>query len=167
MLQENAMVAIYTNPAQAQNAVKELERSGFDLKQLSVIGKAYREQREMVAYYKQGDQMKCWGEQSSFWNRLCYMIHGWALLSMPDTGPLLVVGPLAMWIVVALDNTAIFGGLSAFGATLYSMGLAKNNVQDYEEALRNGNYLVIVHGPAREVIRAKRIFRSARIALSS
>jgi hypothetical protein len=167
MLHDNAAVAIFADPGQAQNVIAELARSGFDLKRLSVAGKAYREQNELVAYYRQGDQMKCWGERSGFWNRLCSMIRGWALFSSPGTGLLLVVGPLALWIVLALENSPIFGGLSAFGAMLYSMGLAKDSVQDYEEALRKGNYLVIVHGPAKEVMRAKRIIKSVEAASSS
>jgi hypothetical protein len=166
MIHENAAVAIFSNPGQAQNVVADLARSGFDLKRLSVVGKAYREQNEPIAYYKQGDQMKCWGERSGFWNKLCSTIRGWALFSIPGTGLLLVVGPLALWIVMALDNSAIFGNLSALGAMLYSMGLTKESVQNYEEALRKGNYLVIVHGPAEEVRRAKRVLKSAETASS-
>ena len=88
MLQENATVAIYATPGQAQDAIKELEKSGFNLKRLSIVGKAYNEQDEVVAYYRQGDQMKCWGELSGFWNTLSSIIRGWALFSIPSTGPL-------------------------------------------------------------------------------
>ena len=167
MLKQNALVAIYSNPGEAQEAVITLARSGFDLERLSVVGKAYRERKDVVAYYQDGDAMKCWGELGYFWNGISSMIHGWALVRMPGRDPLLVVGQLALWIVVALDNSAIFGGLSALGATLYSMGLSQNSVHDYEEALRKGNYLVVIHGPAQEVMRAKKIFKSAEIEFIS
>jgi len=68
---------------------------------------------------------------------------------------MLVSGPLAMWIVAALDNAAIFSNLSVFGATLYSIGIPKERVQYYEAALKDGHYLLIAHGPAREILRAK------------
>lgn len=163
MLKQNALVAIYPNPEEAQEAVIALERSEFDLERLSVIGKAYRERKELVAFYREGDGIRCWGDMGYFWNWISSTIRGWALLRMPGRDPLLVVGQLALWIVVALDNSAIFGGLSALGATLYSMGLSKDNVHDYEEALRRGNYLIVVHGPAQEVTRAKGIFKSAEV----
>ena len=163
MLQENALVAIYSNPGKTQKAVTALARSGFDLERISVVGKAYRKSKDLAAYYRQGEHMKVWGDQGDFWNRLSSMIGGWALFRMPDWEPLLVVGALALWIVVALDNSAIFGGLNALGATLYNMGLPKDNVQNYEEALRRGNYLIVVHGPSQEVMRAKKIFKSAEI----
>jgi hypothetical protein len=165
MLKQNALVTIYSNPGEAQEAVMALAKSGFDLERLSVAGKAYRERKELVAYYREGDHMKCWGDLGYFWNGISSMIRGWTLLRMPDRDPLIVVGHLALWVVVALDNSAIFGGLSAFGATLYSMGFSKNSVHDYEEALRKGNYLVVIHGPAQEVTRAKKIFESAEIQL--
>jgi hypothetical protein len=166
MLKQNALVTIYSNPGKAQEAVIALAKSGFDLERLSVAGKAYRKQKELVAYYREGDHMKCWGDLGDFWNGIATMIRGWALLRMPERDPFIVVGQLALWIVVALDNSAIFGGLSAFGATLYSMGFSKNSVHDYEEALRKGNYLVVIHGPAQEVTRAKKIFQSAEIELT-
>ena len=166
MVQKNAAVAIYAKPSQTQKVVTELVRSGFDLKRLSVMGKAYQEQKEMVAYYIQGERIMCWGQMSGFWNKLSAMIRGGALFSIPGTGPLLVIGPISLWIVVALENSAIFGGLSALGATLYSLGLTKESIHDYEEALRKGNYLVIVHGPAQAVMEAKRVFKSMEIASS-
>jgi hypothetical protein len=35
----NAVVAIYTSHAEAEAAVKELERSGFDMEKLSIVGR--------------------------------------------------------------------------------------------------------------------------------
>jgi len=151
------------NPGEAQEAVLALSRSGFNLERLSVAGKAYREREDLVAYYREGDHMKCRGDLDYFWNGISSMTQGWALLRMPDEDPLLVVGQLALWIVVALENSAIFGGLSSLGATLYTMGLSKNSINDYEEALRRGHYLVVVHGPSQEVARAKKIFKSEEI----
>ena len=161
MLKENTTVSIYANPDQVYTALVKLKKSGFDLKRISVIGKAYADQNELVAYYRKGEKLKCWGERSEFWNGLSTMIQEWALFSCSGAGLLLVIGPIAVWVVAVLNNSAIFVGLSALGGTLYSMGLARERVQDCEEALRRGNYLLIVHGPAQEVIKAKRVLQSA------
>jgi hypothetical protein len=163
MSKQNAFVAIYTNPADVQEAVLALSRSGFDLERLSVVGKAYRKREDLVAIYQEGDHMKCRGDLDYFWNGISSMIQGWALLRMPNQDPVLVAGQLALWIGVAMDNSAIFGGLSSFGATLYTMGLSKNSITDYEEALKKSRYLVVIHGPAQEVTRAKKIFKSEEI----
>jgi hypothetical protein len=47
--------------------------------------------------------------------------------------------------------------LSAIGAGLYGMGIPKDSVVQYEMALKTDNYLLMVHGPSKEVTDAKNI----------
>jgi hypothetical protein len=74
---------------------------------------------------------------------------------MPGIGPLVVSGPLVMWIVGALEEAAVFGGLSALGAGLYSIGIPKHSALQYETEVKNGKLLLVVHGSPEEVERAK------------
>jgi hypothetical protein len=39
MSEKNSVVAIYATHSQAEEAVKELQRSGFDMKKMSIVGK--------------------------------------------------------------------------------------------------------------------------------
>jgi hypothetical protein len=48
----------------------------------------------------------------------------------------MVFGPLVSWIIGALEGAAVVGGLSALGAGLYSLGIPKNSVVEYEKALK-------------------------------
>ena len=160
MLQENALVAVYTDPQRAGEAVRELEKTGFNLSQLSLASIVAPGKGAAAACYSDGTHVKCWGEPGSLWNSLRLVIKGWAFLSLPGIGPMLVSGPLAMWIVAALDNAAIFSNLSVFGATLYSIGIPKERVQYYEAALKDGHYLLIAHGPAREILHARMVLAS-------
>ncbi len=41
MSETNAVVAIYETHSQAEAALKELQRSGFEMKKLSIVGKDY------------------------------------------------------------------------------------------------------------------------------
>lgn len=70
----NAAVAVYPNQAAAEEAVKELQKSGFDLKKLSIVGKEYHTEEHVVGYYTAGDRMKYWGKLRAFrggpWGRL-------------------------------------------------------------------------------------------------
>jgi hypothetical protein len=51
----------------------------------------------------------------------------------------------------------VVGGLSALGAGLYSIGIPKDSVIQYETALKTDNFLVMARGPTAEVVRAKTI----------
>jgi hypothetical protein len=67
----------------------------------------------------------------------------------------LVAGPLVAWIVGGLEGAVVLGGLSALGAGLYSIGIPKDSVVQYEAALKADKFLVLVHGTADDVAKAR------------
>ena len=85
------------------------------------------------------------------------MLFGSAFFLIPGVGPLLVAGPLVGWIVGALEGAVVVGGLSAIGAGLYSLGIPKDSILQYETALKTGKFVVIAHGTAAETTRAREI----------
>jgi uncharacterized membrane protein len=162
MSQVNAVVAIYDSHSQAEDAVKELQRSGVDMKKLSIVGKDYHTDEHVVGYYNTGDRMKYWGKQGAFWGGIWGMLFGAAFFAIPGIGPILVAGPLVAWIVGALEGAVVVGGLSALGAGLYSIGIPKDSVVKYELALKSDKFLLLAHGTADEVAKAKDIIQSSR-----
>jgi hypothetical protein len=68
------------------------------------------------------------------------------------------------WIVGALEGAVVVGGLSALGAGLYSIGIPRDSVIKYEAALRSDKFLVIAHGTADEVAKAKSILQTTGAA---
>jgi uncharacterized membrane protein len=114
----NAAVAIYDTHSQAEEAVKELQKSGIDMKKLSIVGKDYHTDEQVVGYYNTGDRMKYWGKLGAFWGGLWGMLFGAAFFAIPGIGPVLVAGPLVAWIVGALEGAVVFGGMGVTGAGL-------------------------------------------------
>ena len=90
------------------------------------------------------------------------MLFGFAFFAIPGIGPVLVAGPLVAWIVGALEGAVVVGGLSALGAGLYSIGIPKDSVVKYEAALKSDKFLVLAHGTADEVAKAKSIMQTTR-----
>src|SRR5664280_426699 len=133
MSETNSVVAIYETHTQAEEAVKELQRSGFDMKKMAIVGKDYHTDEPVVGYYNAGDRMKYWGKMGACWGGLWGMLFGSAFFLIPGFGPLLVAGPLVAWIVGALEGAVVVGGLSAVGAGLYSLGIPKDSVLPYEQ----------------------------------
>jgi hypothetical protein len=62
MTDTNAVIAVYDNHSAAEDAVKQLQKSGFDMKKLSVVGKDYYTDEQVVGYYNAGDRMKYLGK---------------------------------------------------------------------------------------------------------
>jgi hypothetical protein len=153
----NAVVAIYKSHTGAEAAIKELQQSGFDMKQLSIVGRDYHTDENVIGYYNAGDRMKYWGKLGAFWGGFWGLLFGSAFFLIPGVGPLLVAGPLVGWIVGALEGAVVVGGLSAIGAGLYSIGIPKDSILKYETALKIGKYVVIAHGSAEETSHAREI----------
>jgi hypothetical protein len=55
----------------------------------------------------------------------------------------------------------LVGGLSALGAALYSIGIPRDSVIEYEAAVKADGFLVLAHGTAEEMARAKSILQMA------
>lgn len=159
-MKTDAVVAIYETHSQAEEAIKELQRGGFDMKKMSIVGKDYHTDEHVIGYYNTGDRMKYWGKRGAFWGGLWGMLFGAAFFAIPGIGPILVAGPLVAWIVGALEGAVVVGGLSALGAGLYSIGIPKNSVVEYETALKSDKFLLLAHGTADEVAKARDIMNT-------
>jgi len=68
------------------------------------------------------------------------------------------------WIVAGLEGAVEVGALGALGAGLYSIGIPKDSIVKYETALKTDQLLLIVHGTAAEVEKAKDIIETTHPA---
>lgn len=72
-----------------------------------------------------------------------------------------------VWIVGALESAALVGGVNAFGAALYSVGIPKDSILKYETSLKSDKFLLIAHGTREEVEKAKKILETTNCVESS
>jgi len=161
MLEKNSVVAMFDQHTQAEAAVKQLQEAGLDIKTLSIVGKEYRSDEHVVGYYTSGDRMLYWGKLGAFWGGFWGLLFGSAFFMIPGIGPLVMFGPIVGWIAGALEGAVVVGGMSAIGAGLYSIGIPKKSILQYESSLKAGKFMLLVHGTADEVSRAKEILSTS------
>jgi uncharacterized membrane protein len=157
MTTTNSVVAIYDTHEQAEQAIKELQQAGVDMKSLSIAARNTHTDEHVVGYYNAGDHMKYWGKVGAFWGGFWGLLFGSAAFAIPGIGPILVAGPLVGWIIAGLEGAAVVGGVSAVGAGLVSIGIPKDSVVKYDTALKTDKYMLVVHGTPDEVAKAKDI----------
>ncbi len=87
-------------------------------------------------------------------NSILEILSGWAFFYLPKIGPVIVAGPLAHWIITALNNAPIFGDMSAVGMGLYTVGISRDSILKCETALAEGKHLLLVHGSVTAVDKA-------------
>jgi hypothetical protein len=158
-----SVIGVVRTHADAEEVVKELQRSGFDMKKLSVVGKGYHSEEHPLGFYSTGDRIKSWGGIGAFWGGLWGLLFGAAFFWIPGIGPLAVAGPFVHAIVTGLEGAVLVGGVGAVGAALMGLGLPKESIIRYETRLKADNYLIIAHGTPEEVDRARSILKQTSL----
>lgn len=158
---QDSVVAIFGQHSGAENAIKELKGGGFDIKKLAVVGRDYQTEEDVVGFYNTGERMKYWGKWGAFWGGLWGMLFGAAFLIIPGIGPVVAAGSVVSWIIAALEGAVVVGGLSALGAGLYSLGIPKNSVLKYETSIKAGKFVLVAHGTADEVAKARDMLKTS------
>lgn len=161
MADNNTAVAVFTNHDQADAAIRTLQKAGFDMRNLSIVGKDFHTEEHAVGYYNTGDRVKFWGKKGAFWGALAGVLFSSAFLVIPVVGQVVVLGPLVASVVGGLEGAAIGGGTSALFGALASLGIPKDSVVRYESEVKEGRFLVVAHGTADEVARAKTLLAQA------
>jgi hypothetical protein len=157
MYSHDAVIAVFNDHAEAETAVRKLIAEKFDMKTLSIVGKGYHTEETIVGFYNTSDRIKFWGARGAFWGGLWGLFFGGLFVTLPVVGSVVVLGYLAATALAAIEGAVVVGGVSAIGAALASIGAPEDSVLRYETALKADGFLVMAHGSASEVERAKTI----------
>lgn len=152
---EHSVVAVYESHLAAEAAVRALQGAGVDMKLLSIIGKDFQTEESVLGFYTSKDKIKVWGGRGAFWGSLWGLFVGGGVFFVPAVGPLVVMGPLAGWIVGALEGAAVGGAVGVVAAALATIGIPEDSVVKYEVEVKAGKFLVLARGSADVVEHAR------------
>jgi hypothetical protein len=66
----DTVIAVFEDHSAADSAVKKLTAAGFEMKNLSVVGKGFHSDEKVIGFYNTGDRVKFWGTRGAFWGGL-------------------------------------------------------------------------------------------------
>ena len=153
---------VFDTHTAAEEAIRTLGQSGFDMKKLSLVGKGYHSEEKPMGFYTVGDRIKAWGSSGAFWGGIWGMLLAPAVFVLPGLGVVGMAGPIVATLVGALEGAVVVGGLSALGAALTQVGVPNDQVIKYEAALKVDKYLLVVHGNAADQDRARIVLAQAK-----
>lgn len=162
MERNDSAIAVFDTHNAAEDAIKRLATAGFDMKNLSIVGRGYHTEEKAVGFYNVGSRIKFWGKQGAYWGGLWGLFFGGVFVTLPAVGSIVVLGYLAAALISTLEGAAVIGGLSALGAALYSLGIPKDSIVAYETAVKADRFLVMAHGHPEDVARAKAVLALAK-----
>ena len=155
MKELNATVGVYESHDMAVKAVHELNKGGFPMNKVSIIGKELEKVEDAKGYYTWKDPAKAGAGIGAFWGSIFGLLVGVGFIVVPGVGGIFVAGSLAAVVLGGLEGAAVgsvSGGL--FGALL-GLGIGKDKVLKYQQNLEAGQYLVIAHGTQDDVRKAR------------
>ncbi|MEO8936935.1 MAG: DUF1269 domain-containing protein [Burkholderiaceae bacterium] len=155
MNDNDAPVYIFKTHKEAEAAVRLLMRSGFDPARLSLVGKGYHSEEHPVGFYTAGDRIRSWGGAGAFWGGFWGLLFAPAVFFLPGLGLVAMAGPFVSTLVGVLEGAVLIGGVSALGAALIEIGVPKDQVVKYENALTVDSYVLMVHGTPAEAHKAR------------
>lgn len=161
MKARESVVAVFDDHVSAEEGVRRLISGGTSPQRISIIGKGYHTEDKVTGFYNAGDRIKLWGRYGATWGGLWGLLLGGVFMSLPIVGPVLVLGHLGAMVAGALEGAALLGGLGVIGGALAGLGIPKNSVLQYEEAVKADKFLVVVHGSAEVAANAKRTLGDA------
>ena len=145
---------VFNTHSAADEAIRSLSKSGFDVKKLSLIGKGYHSTEHPIGFYTAGDRIKAWGGTGAFWGGIWGVLLAPAVFFLPGLGLIGLAGPIVTALIAALEGAVVVGGLSALGAALTTLGVPRDQSIKYETAVKADKYVLVVHGNAADAAQA-------------
>lgn len=162
MYRQDSILCAFDTRLQAEQAVKELQISGFDMKNLTIVGKDYHTKAQPVGFYSTGDRVKSWVGTGSIWGALWGLLFGAILFWTPGLGSVNAAEPLMDVLLGAAEGAVLIGALSALVAVIASISVPKNSVIKYKTEVIAEKYLLVAQFNQHEMEQARSFIRQTK-----
>lgn len=148
------ITGFFSSREQAERAISELRRQGFD-KEISAVAKGAEKRAEdpMITNYTGGDRISDGASGGAAIGGLAGLALGAGALAIPGFGPLVAAGPIAAMLSGAATG-GIAGGLADYG-------IPANKGREFEDRIRQGKTLVSVKAADGKVEQAAQALRQS------
>ncbi|HKB42217.1 MAG TPA: general stress protein [Gemmataceae bacterium] len=164
MSQEQSVVAIFPDIDTAEDAVRKLGQGGFPIEQVSIIAQDLGSEKKVHGFVTSCDVAKASAKTGAWVGGIFGLLVGAAFVWVPGVGPLVVAGSLTAALAGGLEGAVAGAAVSGVLGWLASLGISKQHILKYEEYVKAGKYLVIAHGSADEVAKARQILQGTNPA---
>jgi uncharacterized protein YqgC (DUF456 family) len=161
----NVAVAAYDTHLELEHDVKTLQHGGFDMTRVCIMGRDYAAAHHVVAFLHSGRRARFFGKRGPLWGTLSGILVGAALVFVPLAGHIVIVGPIASYIVNELNAPTLRRGLSPLAAALTGLGIPDDAALGYEAAIRAQEFLLIVQGDPHGIQHARALLDPAALRI--
>jgi hypothetical protein len=173
MLQQRA-IGTFTSYELAENALRELRKSGFAMNQVSLIGRDINRHAESTGVHtnttitnvgnlntdenESGSAAQTGAAAGSALGGVTSLLVGLGAIAIPGIGPIMLAGAAATAIASTISGTAIGAAAGSLAGGLTGMGFSADRAQMYSDQVSEGHYLVMIEGTAADITKAESAF---------
>lgn len=156
-MNEQTAVGVYDAMEKVEDAIRTLHRADFPIDRVSVVAKDLHSEKEVHGYISAADISKTGAGTGAWLGGVFGILIGAAFVWAPGFGPLMVAGPFAAALLGGIEGAIAGAAGGGLLGGLIGWGVSRKHILKYEDHLRGGSYLLVVHGSSREVERAHEI----------
>ena len=163
-MNEQSVVGIYDTMDAAESAVKALDAAKFPVTQVTIVTKDLSSEKTVHGYVTACDVSKRGAREGAWLGGIFGLLVGAALLWIPGVGPVVVAGSLASALLGGVEGALGGSALGGILSGLAAWGISKKHILKYEEIVAGGKFLVIAHGSAEDVAKAREVLATTGAA---
>lgn len=168
MIHTPVIVEHFPSHTEAERVVLELQKSGFDMQKLSIIGKDYQTTEQVRGFLTWKDMATAGAKGGGYWGSFIGgvfgILTGAGVLFLPGMAPIIIAGPITGVLAGWLEGSLVGGvGAAAVGGlvgALEGLGIPKHEVLKYETQIQADEFLLLVTGSEQDVSQAKQMLNS-------
>jgi uncharacterized membrane protein len=143
---QDSVIGIFPDFATAQAGVEKLQEEGFTSLEISLIGRDPAAHPEVQDAAQYGDQTESGALVGATVGGSIGALAGVTALTVTGIGPVIAAGAIATGITGAIVGTLI--------GAFQGWGIHEDHLKNYEDMVKAGRCLVVVHGDATQVAQA-------------
>ncbi len=176
MTYAHTVVAHLPSHTEAERVVLELQKQGFDLQKLSIIGKDYQTTEQVRGFLTWKDTAQAGAVGGGYWGSFVGgffgILAGAGVVFIPGIAPIVIAGPIVGVLAGWLEGTVIGGASAAavggLAGALGGLGIPEHEVLKYETQINEaGEFIILVTGSEEDVSQAKQMLDRISLGVAS
>jgi uncharacterized membrane protein len=162
---DNVTIGVFDQDEDVRNAVNALKMANISDEYISIAapaGKIRPLDQEIQGFHTTSSRLRAGAKWGGWIGGVAGIIGGAAtFLVLPPVGAVVAIGGLATILAGAIEGAVIGAGVGILATALASLGIQEPEARALEQRLAEGEFLVVVKGPAEVVNKADDVLRAS------
>ncbi|MET0090554.1 MAG: hypothetical protein ABW068_11165 [Candidatus Thiodiazotropha sp.] len=155
--QHQAVIGVFDTHAQAEGSIIKLQKQGYPIEALTLVGKGYHSEERPLGLYTIGDRVKAWGGTGLIVGAVWGLMFGAAFFWFPEFTAVGFADPVLDLFAASAEGAMAVGLIAAILAALFGLLLPWRAVIRYQGSVKADRFLLMAQGDETQIETARRL----------